>query len=111
MSVRKSRTCDGASGTTFAGGDHDEHFHDIIIDPAQLDSVRRVRRAGEESFILAAPALDDEDILVANRSLCASEGQHGGARVSATAQDRATILISTEVSPLLNFFSSTLDGF
>lgn len=39
-------TGDGASRAAFAGGDHDQHLHDIVVD-------------------LVAAALDNEDVLVA----------------------------------------------
>lgn len=48
-------SCNGFGGTALAGRDHDEHFHDTIVD-------------------LAASALDDKDILVTNGSLNADGG-------------------------------------
>lgn len=53
-------TSDGLRGTAFAGVDHNEHFHDIVVDPATSVSPL-ARNAG---VLLAAAALHDEDILI-----------------------------------------------
>jgi hypothetical protein len=53
-------TSDGFGRAALAGGDHDEHFHDIVIDSEQSVSPL-ARNAG---ILLAAAALHDEDVLV-----------------------------------------------
>jgi hypothetical protein len=69
---------------------------------------QRARRGEDMANILAASALHDEHILITDRGFFT-------ASVSATSlelSDQETrVLISTDVSPLLNFFRSALDGF
>ena len=59
-------TSDGLGRAALAGGDHDEQFHDIVVDSEQ--SVSPLAR--NSGILLAAAALHDEDILVTDRSLC-----------------------------------------
>lgn len=58
-------TSDQSRGAAFAGRDHDKQLHDIVVDPAQSAKPLVLRRIG----ILAAPALHDENIFVADRLL------------------------------------------
>ena len=53
-------TSDGLGRAALAGGDHDEHLHDIVVDPEPSVSPL-ARNAG---ILLAAAALHDEDILI-----------------------------------------------
>lgn len=53
-------TSDGLGRTALAGRNHDEHLHDIVIDPEQ--SVSPLAR--NSGILLAAAALHDEDILI-----------------------------------------------
>ena len=53
-------TSDGLGRTALAGRNHDEHLHDIVVDPEQSVSPL-ARNAG---ILLAAAALHDEDILI-----------------------------------------------
>lgn len=58
-------TCDGLGGAALAGRDHDEHFHDIVVDPDDTSASPSplTRNMGN---ILAAAALHNEDILIAD---------------------------------------------
>lgn len=58
--------------------------------------------------VLTASALYNEDVLVADRSLCSTVNHIVPGRAYAALE---AILISTLVSPLLNFFKSTFAGF
>lgn len=53
-------TSDGLGRAALAGGDHDEQFHDIVVDSEQSVSPL-ARNAG---ILLAAAALHNEDILI-----------------------------------------------
>lgn len=63
------RTSDGLGRAAFAGRDHDQQLHDIVIDPAVVLVGRRVVGQGGGGDALGAAALDNEDILVADRGL------------------------------------------
>jgi hypothetical protein len=76
---------DGLGRASLASSDHDEQFHDIVVGPAE---VSRVLQLPHESTYLWEP-------------LCTMK----------TSWSRTEVLISTLVSPLANFLSSTLSGF
>jgi hypothetical protein len=76
---------DGLGRASLASSDHDEQLHDIVVGP---EEVSRVLQLPHESTYLWEP-------------LCTMK----------TSWSRTDVLISTLVSPLANFLSSTLSGF
>lgn len=59
-------TCHRLCGATFASRDHNEQFHHIVVDSNKSVGVAHE----DESFLLATATLYDEDVLVADGSIC-----------------------------------------
>jgi hypothetical protein len=63
--MRGVATGDGLCRAAFACRNHDEQFHDIVVDSTLSGQCNPSRRSGYSKTVLLAAALHDENILIA----------------------------------------------